>query len=148
MTRARARQIHGQVLSLLYTHDLTDGNTMLHSCSALLVLRNKGEIRDEDNYALKSDELTVHACPPPNQFHSPSMSRACTCMKCTRTNGFGLMSQDQPRTWALDFLAAPGASTHALSCNLPATSASAARPRPTVRMGHNDGRGRTPTLNK
>lgn len=89
MTRARARQIHGQVLSLLYTHDLTDGNTMLHSCSALLVLRNKGEIRDEDNYALKSDELTVHACPPSNQFHSPSMSRACTCMKCTRTNGFG-----------------------------------------------------------
>lgn len=42
MTRARARQINGQVLSSLRMHDLTNKNMILHSCCDLLVLRNKG----------------------------------------------------------------------------------------------------------
>ena len=76
ITRAPVRQINGQVLSLLRTYDLTDKNTMLHSCSDLLVLRNKGEIRDEANCSLKSDGATLHACPM-NPFHPSTMSHAC-----------------------------------------------------------------------
>ena len=42
MTRARMRQINGQVLSLIYTYDLADENMILRSYSDLLVLRNEG----------------------------------------------------------------------------------------------------------
>ena len=42
MTRARVKQLNGQVLSLLNNYDLTDKNMMLPSSFDLLVLRNEG----------------------------------------------------------------------------------------------------------
>ena len=56
MTRARARQINGQALSLLCTYDPTNENITLHSCLDLLVPRNKEEIKDEDNVRLDQTE--------------------------------------------------------------------------------------------
>ena len=60
ITRARARQINDQVLSLLRTYDLTNENIILHSCLDLLVLRNKGKIKDEDN--MGSDQMEQRSC--------------------------------------------------------------------------------------
>ena len=60
ITRARARQINGQVLSLLRTYDLTNKNIILHSCLDLLVLENKGKIKDEDN--MGSDQMEQRSC--------------------------------------------------------------------------------------
>ena len=56
MTRARARQINDQVLSLLCTYDLTNKNIILHSCLDLLVLRNKGKIKEG------SDQMEQRSC--------------------------------------------------------------------------------------
>ena len=82
ITRARARQINGQVLSLLYKYDLANEDIILRSYSDLLVLRNKGEIKDEDS--VHSDQMEQHSC-----MHVTS--HPCTCMKCTK--GLGLTGQ-------------------------------------------------------
>ena len=82
ITRARARQINGQVLSFLYKYDLANEDIILRSYSDLLVLRNKGEIKDEDT--VHSDQMEQHSC-----MHVTS--HPCTCMKCTK--GLGLTGQ-------------------------------------------------------
>ena len=69
ITRARARQINGQVLSLLCTYDLTNENIILHSCLDLLVLRNKGKIKEG------SDQMEQRSCMHVTRSYPPSMSR-------------------------------------------------------------------------
>ena len=58
MTRARARQINDQVLSLLCTYDLTNENIILHSCLDLLVLGNEGvgEIRRKRHMQMEDEK--------------------------------------------------------------------------------------------
>lgn len=98
ITRARARQINGQVLSFLYKYDLANEDIILRSYSDLLVLRNKGEIKDEDS--VHSDQMEQHSC-----MHVTS--HPCTCMKCTK--GLGLRANIT--TWVGLWLSAtpPGA---------------------------------------
>ena len=61
MTRARARQINDQVLSLLCTYDLTNENIILHSCLDLLVLRNEGvgEIRRKSRMQMEDEKCCM-----------------------------------------------------------------------------------------
>ena len=63
ITRARARQINGQVLSLLCTYDLANENMILHSCSDLIVLRNQGIKQSIEGQPLNQmEQHSLHAC--------------------------------------------------------------------------------------
>ena len=105
MTRARARQINNQVMSLMCTYNLTNENMMLHSCVNFLVLKRGSdkELEDETHSVLNIQATVLISCmgsTEPSIMHATS-----TTNKCKRSKeGLDFMDQNRPRV--LGFLLA------------------------------------------